>query len=119
MATVYKFNKYMLNKVSEVSIKKISTTVTLFVNCICIVYLGLHLCLYGLQLLFDLLDLPHDGCLGLLQSRELPFSLLSLLLYALKLLAGGLILLLPEEKIQRDSVLIANRVFPSCTQYSV
>lgn len=107
MATVFKFNKHILNKVSEVSIKSISTTVTLFVNCICIVYLGLHLCLYGLQLLFDLLDLPHHGRLGLLQGGELPFSLLSLLLYALKLLAGGLVLLLPEE---RDSVLIANRV---------
>lgn len=59
-------------------------------------YLGLYLCLNGLQLLINLLDLPHHGRLGLFKGRELLFSLVSLLPQALKLLTGGLVLLVPE-----------------------
>ena len=50
----------------------------------------------GQQTAFNLLDLPQHGCLGLLQGRELPFSLVPLPLHILQLLAGGLILLKPE-----------------------
>ena len=61
------------------------------------VYLCLQLCLNGLQLLINLLDLPHHGRLDVFKSRQLPFSLVSLLFHALKLIASGLVLLVAEE----------------------
>ncbi len=61
-----------------------------------------HLCLYlsfsRLQLVFNLLDLSQHGGLGLLQGRELLFSLLSLLLHILELPTGGLVFLVAEEE---------------------
>lgn len=68
-------------------------------------YLGLYLFFNGLQLLINLLDLPHHGRLGLFKGRELPFSLVSHLLHVLKLLTGGFVLLEAEGNGQTNSVL--------------
>ncbi len=63
-------------------------------------HLSLDLCFSGLQLVVNQLDLPQHGRLSLLQSRELPFGLVSLLLHTLELLTGGLVLLVPKRKSQ-------------------
>lgn len=74
----------------------------------CFFHLSLYLCLCGLQLVVNQLDLPQHGRLGLLQGRELPFGLVPLLLQTLQLLTGGLVLLVTDgaRHSQNNSVLL-------------
>lgn len=78
-------------------------------------HLSLHLCLGGLQLVIDLLDLGEHGCLRLPQDRKLLFGLLSLFFHTFKFFTCSLILLRPQWKELRMCACILSS--SSCAQH--